>query len=217
MNEKGNAFEGIAGGRNYKRLAKIFGMGESFYRRAVGDLALPRAARVLDLGCGPGALSLALAEKAGMQTVITGIDISHDQLQYAESRKDHYSCKLMFQYMSMDELQFPDGHFDLVMTSMALHETPPPVRRAAIAETGRVLKAGGRFLLVDWSKPRFGIKALVWFPMVCFGENNKDNWNNAYAGLCAEQGMQLLEDHYLDSMSRRQLFGKGGPCDGAKN
>ena len=37
------------------------------------------------------------------------------------------------------------------MTSMAIHETPPEIRRAAIRETSRVLKKNGLFVLVDWS------------------------------------------------------------------
>jgi demethylmenaquinone methyltransferase/2-methoxy-6-polyprenyl-1,4-benzoquinol methylase len=78
----------------------------------------------------------------------------------------------------MDELPYPDEYFDVVVTSMALHETPPEVRRKAIAQTARMLKKGGSFVLIDWSKPKFGLWGIVWFPMICWGEQNRDNWRN---------------------------------------
>ena len=65
-----------------------------------------------------------------------------------------FACRLEFLKASMDELPFFDGYFDLVMTSMALHETPPAVRRAAIAETARLLRPGGTFLRAGRSEGR---------------------------------------------------------------
>jgi demethylmenaquinone methyltransferase/2-methoxy-6-polyprenyl-1,4-benzoquinol methylase len=166
--------------------------------------------KALDLGCGPGALSYALAERAGPRAEIHGVDISDDQLSYARTHAGRFACRIEFHHASMDELPFPDASFDLVMTSMALHETPPPVRRGAIAETARVLKDGGTFVLVDWSRPRFGLLGIFWFPFVCHGEQNRDNWTNVYPALCHAQGMRLVSDTYLDSISRRQVFVRGG-------
>ena len=203
---KGRAFRGFFGGENYRRLAGLFGIKERFYRMAVGDLRLRAGERALDLGCGPGALSYALAEGAPSDASITGIDISDDQLACARRGVGAFACKMEFLKASMDELPFPDGHFDCVMTSMALHETPPAVRRAAIAETARVLKPGGLFLLVDWSRPRLGLWGIVWYPLCRWGERNRDNWNNVYPELCRERGMSLKEDAYLNSIARRQVF-----------
>lgn len=206
MAEKGREFNGFMGGDWYRRWAALFGMGPGFYRRGLGDLTLESGARALDLGCGPGALSLALAERAAPDASIVGLDLSEDQLACARSQADNAPCPVEFRRGSMDELPYPDGHFDLVMTSMALHETPPAVRRATVAEAARVLRPGGRFLLVDWSRPRLGLWGVVWFPLVCRGENNRDNWNNVYPALCAAQGLELVQDGYINSITRRQLF-----------
>ena len=84
------------------------------------------------------------------------------------------------------------------------------VRRAAIAETARLLKPGGTFLLVDWSRPRFGLWGIVWYPFCRWGEGNRDNWNNVYPELCRERGLKLKEDDYINSISRRQVFVKEG-------
>jgi demethylmenaquinone methyltransferase/2-methoxy-6-polyprenyl-1,4-benzoquinol methylase len=206
VNPKGNAFEGFFGGANYRRLAVLFGMGPEFYRAAVAGIALGAGMKALDLGCGPGALSYALAGNADPLAEIHGVDISDDQLNYARAHAGPFACRLEFHHASMDELPFPDASFDLVVTSMALHETPPAVRRQAIAETARVLKHGGRFVLVDWSRPRFGLWGVFWCPLVCFGERNRDNWNNTYPALCRARGMRLVSDAYINSISRRQLF-----------
>jgi len=108
----------------------------------------------------------------------------------------------------MDELPFEDGSFDCVMSSMAIHETPPAVRRAAIRETARVLKDGGTFIYVDWCKPKFGLLGIFWFPLVYFGKSNGDNWNNVYPELCRVAGLTPVEDYYINSIARRQVFKK---------
>ena len=143
--EKGRSFEGIWGGRNYEALASAFGMGPRFYERALEGLVLAPGMKALDLGCGPGGLSFALGARSPVDTQIHGVDLSVDQLDLASRRAGRVSCSLRFHRCSMDELPFPDGEFDLVMTSMALHETPPEVRRRTVGEVARVLREGGGF------------------------------------------------------------------------
>ncbi len=208
MNNKGREFKGLAGGKHYKRWAALFGMGETFYRKSVGAVTLQKGMRALDLGCGPGAMSFALAETAHPGARIIGIDISEDQLAYAMSRADAYACKPEFRNMSMDWLEFPDAHFDVVTASMSIHETPPEVRRSALSEVARVLKPGGTFILVEWSRPHFGLLGILWYPMVRFGEKNRDNWDNVYPGLCRERDLILESDDYLNAIARRQAFRK---------
>lgn len=208
MEKKGNAFTGWFGGDNYRRLAALFGFNAAFYRRALGDIIPFDGMRVLDLGCGPGALSFALAERAVADMEIHGIDLSQDQIAAARRGIDGYCCNLTFQEASMDQLPYGEGEFDLVMSSMAFHETPPHIRRAALFQTARVLKPGGRFLLVDWSRPQPGLWGLVWYPMIRWGTNNQDNWNNVYPHLCQLLDMGRVEDTYLNSIARRQLFVK---------
>jgi demethylmenaquinone methyltransferase/2-methoxy-6-polyprenyl-1,4-benzoquinol methylase len=183
-------------------------MGETFYRRGVGDVSLGKGMKALDMGCGPGAMSFALAETAHPEARITGIDLSEDQLAYAISQADSFDCKPEFRNMSMDNLDFPDNHFDVVTASMSIHETPPEVRRAALSETARVLKPGGIFILVEWSRPRFGLLGILWYPMVRFGKKNRDNWQNVYPDLCRDRGLTQESDTYLNSITRRQTFRK---------
>ncbi|MDR1897923.1 MAG: class I SAM-dependent methyltransferase [Prevotellaceae bacterium] len=98
-----------------QELARLFGFTPAFYRKGIGDIALAGGMRALDLGCGPGALSFALAEIAHPQAEITGIDISEDQLNYARSQCGRYRCTLRFENRSMDELPFPDAWFEWLL------------------------------------------------------------------------------------------------------
>jgi hypothetical protein len=49
---------------------------------------------------------------------------------------------------------------------------------------------------------------IVWFPMICWGAQNRDNWRNVYPELCRQNGLQLKEDRYINSIARRQVFKK---------
>lgn len=209
MNRKGNEFKGPAAGKSYTLWAALFGFTPSFYRKGVGSVIRDQPMKVLDLGCGPGSLDFVLAQNARSDIEITGIDISEDQLDYARKQSTCFPCKFNFLNCSMDHLPFPEETFDLVITSMAFHETPREVRHRAIAETARVLKPGAKFILIDWSKPHLGLWGVVWFPLlILFHSRNKDNWCNRYPELCAHQGLELTEDTYINSVARRQVFQK---------
>ncbi len=212
MKGKGRAFTGLAGGAHYRRWVLLFGMGKAFYRRGIGGIGLGKGMKALDLGCGPGALSYALAEKAHPESFIVGIDLSATQVDCAWKGASSFPCAMEFRKMSMDELAFPDGSFDLVMTSMALHATPPEVRRAAIVETARVLKENGTFLLVDLGGPTAGLLGAVFYPLVSWGGKKEDNRDNRYPMICRACGLQQEEDGYINPFVRRQVFRKADKC-----
>jgi SAM-dependent methyltransferase len=104
--------------------------------------ALLRSGRVLDVGCGTGALAGHLA-LAGYD--VTGVDVSPGMLAEAERRglAGVYAC-------FSTALPFVDGSFDLALTVATLHHLETPVRVAfTIAEMARVVKSGGYVLLWD--------------------------------------------------------------------
>ncbi|AEG59585.1 class I SAM-dependent methyltransferase [Desulforamulus ruminis] len=205
VTEKGRKFNGRIGGAAYDRWVSLMLMSQTYYQKAIGDLQLPPGSRVLELGCGTGSLSIALAERADRSSVFYGVDIAEDQLSYARVKTQEVPCTFQFINCSMDELIFEDQYFDAVITSLALHETPPAVRRGAILETARVLKPEGQFILVDWSKPRFGLMSALWLPFLFMGAW-RDNWYNEYRLLCEAGGLVLVEDEYINSLIRRQRF-----------
>lgn len=206
--EKGEAFTGMRAGKHYERMARIFGLNEDFYKRAVGDLRLEDGMKALDMGCGTGALSFALAHRSSPRCTIHGVDLSEDQTIYASNRPGGQGGALHFSTASMDEALFPDGALDLAMTSLALHETSPEVRRAALSNIARMLKPGGKFLLVDVAKPQLRGWGLVLRPLMALTEKFRDNRENSYADICAKLGLIQIADQYINVIIRRQVFVK---------
>jgi demethylmenaquinone methyltransferase/2-methoxy-6-polyprenyl-1,4-benzoquinol methylase len=200
-------FEGRKAGKNYDFNASLFGMSESFFKRATENVNIIKNAKILDLGCGTGNLTLAIANDYPESKII-GIDISNDQLDYARIKATDYT-NVEFLNGSMDRLDFEDESFDLVMSSMVFHGVSPDIRRLAIKEVNRVLKDNGKFLLVDWSKPRLGLKGIIGLSFrlsFILGRDPKDNWNNNYVDIASRNSLFQEHDSYIDSITRKQLF-----------
>ena len=98
--------------------------------------------RILDIGCGIGSATLPLA-RAWPHAEVHGIDIGAPMVRYAHGRAESLGVKAHFSQQDMAALNFPDGHFDLVVSIIVTHEAPVPVLRKMLAEAHRVLAPGG--------------------------------------------------------------------------
>jgi SAM-dependent methyltransferase len=109
---------------------------------------LPPAARILDLGCGPGTEMFRLAEMVGEGEVV-GIDLSSEMITAAyESAKRRDARNTAF--FQADVTRLPEhfsGRFDAVHSSFAFHHYSDPA--AALIEAHRVLNADGRAFVID--------------------------------------------------------------------
>lgn len=148
-------------------------------------LRLEQTGQAVDLGCGPGHLIFNLAEKAP-ELYLSGIDLSEELLSQANRRvgESGYGERVSFKKGSAQEIPFPDGSLDLVMSSLSLHHWSEPQK--VLDEVARVLKAGGAFLIFDLRRdmaPPFYL--LLWFvtrfvvPKVLRGVNEPMGSRNA--------------------------------------
>jgi ubiquinone/menaquinone biosynthesis C-methylase UbiE len=103
--------------------------------------------QVLDLGCGTGNLIALLLERSpGVK--IVGVDPSAGMREV---------CAERFKGLSNVEIKdgdalsipFPEGSFDLIVSSLALHHVPPDLKPSCAAELARVLMPGGKFIHAD--------------------------------------------------------------------
>jgi ubiquinone/menaquinone biosynthesis C-methylase UbiE len=94
--------------------------------------------RVLDCGCGPGAISAGLAEAVGPTGQVTGIDLAESQIAIAQARS---VASLRFQVGSVYEMPFDDNSYDLVFSHALFEHLARPI--AAIQEIRRILRPGG--------------------------------------------------------------------------
>jgi SAM-dependent methyltransferase len=111
-------------------------------------LGLEPGQDVLDIGSGPGFLACEMAEAVGPGGSVRGIDSSDAMLSVARHRRPATgSAPVEFGPGQATELPFPDGAFDVVTSTQVyeyVHDIP-----AALAEARRVLRPGGRLLVLD--------------------------------------------------------------------
>jgi SAM-dependent methyltransferase len=109
----------------------------------------PAGGRVLDVGCGPGHLSIRLAREHGLE--VTGLDLDPAMIERAQANAERLEAegggRPSFLVGDVAALPFPDGSFDLVVSTLSMHHWEDP--SAALAEIARVLRPGGRALIWD--------------------------------------------------------------------
>ncbi|MEH2295059.1 class I SAM-dependent methyltransferase [Nostoc sp.] len=129
------------------RLAALNVGGEARFRQlALQGLTIHSDSQVLDLCCGSGQTTQFLVK---LSQNVTGLDASPKSLQRARLNVPLASYVEAF----AQEMPFPNNLFDVVHTSVALHEMEPQQLRKIINEVYRVLKPGGMFTLVDFHAP----------------------------------------------------------------
>jgi ubiquinone/menaquinone biosynthesis C-methylase UbiE len=114
-------------------------------REKAARIADPKSGmRVLDIGCGTGA-QLAIYQEAGCE--VFGIDLSKSMLSIARTK---LSDQAVLTTGDATKMPFPDQAFDLVISSLFLHQLDAGVRSVALEEAKRVVHPEGCILLVDF-------------------------------------------------------------------
>lgn len=142
----------VAAGALYDRGVYIYANGRMGPRNAdPGESAaayvkqhLPdlRPRRILDMGCTAGNSTLAWAD-AFPEAEVYGIDVGAPVLRYAHARANSLGYDVHWSQQNAEHTDFPDGHFDLVVSHILLHETSRRALPRIIAECHRLLSPGG--------------------------------------------------------------------------
>ena len=134
----GDAYRRLA--RRYDRLAKL---NEPLVRIAADRWPADRYRRVLDVGCGTGAVARPYIEGG---SDVTGLDGSPSMLAQARAKFGDRAAWVEGDARSMP---FPAGSFDLAVAMMMIHEIAEADRDAVVTEMARVVAPGGAVLLID--------------------------------------------------------------------
>lgn len=127
------------------------------WRRMAAEACLEnKPERMLDLCCGTGDLVIHMAGMAAPGTEITALDYSPPMLEIAKKKSVRNNIHdINFIHGDVASMPFPDNHFDSIGIAFAFRNLTfhNPDTSKFLSEINRVLKPGGRFVIVETSQP----------------------------------------------------------------
>jgi len=133
------------------------GMDTGWRKLAARTCTETKPQRILDIGCGTGDLSINIAKLAAKETEIIGLDYSQPMLDIARQKAEKAGLggRISFTFGDASQLPFPDEYFDCAGISFAFRNLTYNNRLCPqhLAEVKRVLKPGGRYVIVESSQP----------------------------------------------------------------
>jgi demethylmenaquinone methyltransferase/2-methoxy-6-polyprenyl-1,4-benzoquinol methylase len=147
---------------SYDRYATLlsFGQDPRWRRFLVERIEARPGAAVIDVACGTGAISLAVARAHGCSVV--GIDQSAEMLEEGRRRVASAGLgeRVRLEQGHAETLDFPDGAFDALTSGYLLRYVADPA--ATLAELARVVRPGGRMAMLDFGVPPNPVARAAW-------------------------------------------------------
>ena len=117
-------------------------------RKAVAAADIQPGDRVLDCATGTGDLAIAFRKAVGPSGRVVGTDFVPEMLEVARTK----SAEVEFEVADVTRLPYPDGTFDVSSISFGIRNVNDP--RKGIAELARVVRPGGRVIVLEFGQPR---------------------------------------------------------------
>jgi ubiquinone/menaquinone biosynthesis C-methylase UbiE len=174
-------------------------------RRVLARAAIVPGERVLDVGCGPGRLTMGAAQAAGRTGETLGIDASPEMIALATEKASRASIPASFRVAAIEALPVPDKHFDVALASLMIHHLPPDLQRRGVAEIFRVLKPDGRFVIVDFrATPSHGLGHVLSLLGLRRGSDHAEHLK----ALLNEGGFESVDIEPTDSRAFNIVYGR---------
>jgi demethylmenaquinone methyltransferase/2-methoxy-6-polyprenyl-1,4-benzoquinol methylase len=137
------------------------GVDNYWRKRAIGELRLLRPKTILDIATGTGDLSAMMAKRLRPEK-ITGIDISSGMLERGRQKMNRLGLGSLVHLQEGDSeaIEFPDNSFDAVTVAFGVRNFQNLEK--GLQEMRRVLKPGGKMMILEFSKPGKGFFRLVY-------------------------------------------------------
>ncbi len=147
----------------YDRVVGIISLGrERKFRQAALELVdIEPGMNILDVGCGTGSLTIAAKQRQGSDGAVMGIDPSSNMVNLAQEKAAKTQVEVDFQVGVIEKIDFPENHFDLVLSSLMMHHLPDELKKDGLQEMHRVLKPSGTLLIVELDPSAFSLVSLI--------------------------------------------------------
>lgn len=151
VNAQTALWNGAAGNSWVQAQALLDGMFTPFTARLLAPLQTQPCTRVLDVGCGTGAVSLAIAQRLRATANVTGIDISEPMLAIARARAEAQALPVDFVCADAQRHVFPAPDFDRIVSRFGVMFFDEPVD--AFAQLRRAARAQCELHAIVWRDP----------------------------------------------------------------
>jgi len=147
-------FDSIA--PDYDKLNHLLSLGvdKTWRRRALKYIVEPdKPQQILDIACGTGDFSIAIAKKANAATQVTGLDLSEGMLKVMAEKvaQEGLEGRICAEQGNSEQMRWADGSFDRVTIAFGIRNFEN--RETALREILRVLKPQGRLVILELSVP----------------------------------------------------------------
>lgn len=152
-------FGAIAPSYDLNNRVHSLGLDQRWRRFAVNAAAVQPGDIVVDVACGTGDLTQAFARTPASQ--VLGIDFTHAMLQVAQAKRRRDQHRTKISYFEGDAMNLPlaDACADVVSIAFGIRNVADPAK--ALREFARVLRPGGRLIVLEFDQPRFPL--MRWF------------------------------------------------------
>lgn len=158
-------FADIAG--DYDRINGIlsFGVHHLWRRKAVKESGAKEGDHVLDCATGTGDLAIAFKKKVGATGYVKGTDFCAPMIKPAPAKAEKAGLEIDFEVADAMDLQYEDNSFNLASIAFGIRNVDDPV--AALKEMARVVKPGGRVVVLEFGQP----KGILKFPYNLYSQH----------------------------------------------
>jgi len=158
LSEKGEKIQQMFGAiaPRYDLLNRMlsFGIDRRWRKKAVQLLKYRNGARILDVATGTGDVALEIARTTPSSVKITGADFCKEMVDLGRIKvaQSPYAGRIDFTVAPCEDLPFPNETFDSITIAFGIRNVVD--RKLGLAEMWRVLRPGGRMIILEFSTPR---------------------------------------------------------------
>jgi demethylmenaquinone methyltransferase / 2-methoxy-6-polyprenyl-1,4-benzoquinol methylase len=210
--------------KTYDLVNHLFTLGlDRKWRRFAAKACLEtKPVQILDLCCGTGDLAISIAKIAGNPVHITGYDLNSEMLSVAVHKTAQFGLDIRYIQGNADSMPFENEKFDCITIGFGFRNLvwENPNRDQHIREIGRIMKKGGRLLILESSRPQnkmiaFFYRVYLKTILIPLGGVLSGN-HEAYRYLAGSSSdfysfaelRTLMEPHHLELTLRKKfLFG----------